>query len=76
MSISSRLAPHQRVFASFAVYAFGLGQIYPRLPDVKAAMGLSEAENIAGFIYIGTAETPPKERQRPDVENLTEFWTA
>jgi len=44
--------------------------------DVKAAMDLSETENIAGFIYIGTAEMPPKERQRPEVETLTHFWTA
>ena len=43
---------------------------------VKTAMGLSETENISGFIYIGTAETPPKERQRPEVKNLTQFWTA
>ncbi len=53
MSLSSRLAPHQRVFASFAVYAFGLGQIYPRLPDVKSAMGIEEGA--LGLALIGAA---------------------
>jgi MFS family permease len=43
MSISARLQPHHRVFAAFAIYAFGLGQIFPRLPDIKFAMGIEEA---------------------------------
>lgn len=42
MSISTRLSPHHRIFAAFAVYAFALGQIFPRLPDIKAAMGIEE----------------------------------
>ncbi len=53
MTLSARLHPHQRVFASFAVYAFGLGQIYPRLPDVKAAMGIEEGA--LGLALIGAA---------------------
>lgn len=53
MTLSSRLHPHQRVFASFAVYAFGLGQIYPRLPDVKAAMGIEEGA--LGLALMGLA---------------------
>ncbi len=53
MTLSTRLHPHQRVFASFAVYAFGLGQIYPRLPDVKAAMGIEEGA--LGLALIGAA---------------------
>ena len=42
MSLSARLQPHHRVFAVFAIYAFGLGQIFPRLPDIKFAMGIEE----------------------------------
>ncbi len=38
-------------------------------------MGLSEQEKVAGFIYIGTAVESSKERPRPDVENLTSFYT-
>lgn len=42
MSLSARLQPHHRVFAAFAIYAFGLGQIFPRLPDIKFAMEIEE----------------------------------
>ena len=42
VSFSARLQPHHRVFAVFAIYAFGLGQIFPRLPDIKFAMGIEE----------------------------------
>lgn len=51
MSPSARLSPHHRVFAAFAVYAFGLGQLFPRLPDVKAAMGIEEGA--LGLALIG-----------------------
>lgn len=44
--------------------------------DIQNALGLSEAEKIAGFIYIGTATVPSKERPRPDLSALTEYWTA
>lgn len=44
--------------------------------DVKAAMGLSEVENISGFIYIGTPEAPSKERVRPDVQSITTHWSS
>lgn len=33
-------------------------------------VGVKDHENIAGFIYIGTAKTNPKERKRPDVSLL------
>ena len=51
MSPSGRLAPHHRVFAAFAIYAFGLGQIFPRLPDVKLALGIEEGA--LGLALIG-----------------------
>ena len=69
MPLSSRLGPQHRVFAAFAVYAFGLGQIFPRLPDVKAAMGIEEgALGLAligapvGVIIALTLSTPLIER--------------
>ncbi|MEO0398847.1 MAG: nitroreductase [Pseudomonadota bacterium] len=37
---------------------------------VKAAFRLAEGEEFAGFIYIGTASTPPKERARPVLGGL------
>ena len=44
--------------------------------DVQKALGLSSAEKVAGFIYIGRPEAQPKERQRPDVKSLTAMWSS
>ena len=44
-------------------------------PRVDAVLGLAEGEKIAGFVYLGTAGEPPLERVRPDVANLTSWWT-
>jgi MFS family permease len=53
MSFGLRLAPHHRVFGAFAIYSFGLGNIFPRLPDIKAAMGVQE-----GALGLGLIGTP------------------
>lgn len=42
--------------------------------DVRAALGLSEREKVAGFIYVGTAQMPSSERARPDLESLVSNW--
>lgn len=34
-------------------------------------LGLTEEENIAGFIHIGTETSAPPERPRPDINSLT-----
>jgi nitroreductase len=41
---------------------------------VNAALGLSESEKVAGYIYIGTPDLPATERARPKVEEKIEFW--
>lgn len=41
---------------------------------IHKEIGLTEAEKVAGFIYLGTASAPPKERDRPDISNLTTYW--
>jgi nitroreductase len=43
-------------------YAFDL--------DAQRAFGLADGEQIAGFIYVGTANEPPLERVRPDLADL------
>ena len=43
---------------------------------VQAALGLHGHEQIAGFIYLGTAREKPAERQRPVVSNKVERWTG
>lgn len=41
---------------------------------VLMELGLGDDEKVAGFVYIGTASEPPRERQRPVMANIvTEF---
>ncbi len=41
---------------------------------VRAALGLSEHDAIAGFMHIGTPVEPPKERPRPDLTDIVSIW--
>ncbi|MEM9840754.1 MAG: nitroreductase [Pseudomonadota bacterium] len=41
---------------------------------VVQAMHLEEGERVVGFVYIGTASEPPKERARMDAADLTQAW--
>jgi len=43
---------------------------------VQAALGMKPGEQIAGFIYLGTAKEQPVERQRPDVAQKATRWTG
>lgn len=47
---------------------------YAYEPRVLRALGLSEAERVAGFVCIGTASQEPLERQRPRTDDLVTFW--
>jgi MFS family permease len=53
VGIGVRLSPAKRVYAGFAVYSFGLGNIFPRLPDIQHAMGVQE-----GALGLGLIGTP------------------
>ncbi len=44
------LSPARRVFAGFAVYSFAMGNIFPRLADVQADMGVTTAALGLGLI--------------------------
>ena len=50
------LSPAHRVFAGFAIYSFGMGNIFPRLAEVQAGMGVTTAALGLGLIGapIGT----------------------
>jgi len=50
MSFGLNLAPQHRVYAGFAIYSFSMGNIFPRLPDIKAAMGVQEGALGLGLI--------------------------
>ncbi len=41
---------------------------------VHAALGMKPGEQIAGFIYLGTAKEHPVERQRPDMAEKAVRW--
>jgi len=45
-------------------------------PGVKQVLGLGENEDVAGFIYIGTASEQQADRDRPDVDEITTHWQA
>ena len=50
MPLGLNLAPQHRVYAGFAIYSFSMGNIFPRLPDIKAAMGIEEGALGLGLI--------------------------
>lgn len=43
---------------------------------VHAALGMHGHEQVAGFIYLGTAKNDPVERQRPAVSGKATRWTG
>lgn len=51
--MSSFLTAPRRVFAGFAIYAFSLGNIFPRVGDIQLAMGVEE-----GAIGLGLIGAP------------------
>lgn len=65
----------------YAATAMGYGanwitDWYAYDPEARAVLGLSPDEQVAGFVFIGTAAEPPQERVRPDVAALTSEWKS
>ena len=63
-----------------AAEAMGLGanwitDWYSYDPAALAILGVAEGEQVAGFLYLGTASEPPQERARPQVAALTTEWS-
>ena len=50
MALGLSLSPSRRVFASFAIYAFAMGNIFPRIGDVQLQMGVSTGALGLGLI--------------------------
>lgn len=42
--------------------------------SVREALGCDERDNIAGFIYIGTASEKNEERERPTLSDIMNSW--
>ena len=41
---------------------------------VLTALGVQNKERVAGFIYIGTAQEQPVERDRPKLDDIVTYW--
>lgn len=53
-----------------------LTEWYAYSPAVRAKLGLTDAERIAGFIYIGTPKERQADRDRPALSDIVTHWTA
>ncbi len=53
MPIGLHLPPQQHVYAGFALHALTMGSIFPRMPDIMAAMGVGE-----GALGLGLMGAP------------------
>jgi len=58
-----------------AVHALGyaanwITEWYAYDPRIRAALGLSDHERIAGFVHIGTPVRPPEDRPRPPLSEI------
>jgi nitroreductase len=47
---------------------------YAYSPGVAQALKLTPSEKVAGFIYIGTAQEKPEERERPEMSDIVQRW--
>lgn len=47
---------------------------YAYSDTVRTALRLDDHERVAGFVYIGTAQEPPKERPRPVLADIVSDW--
>jgi nitroreductase len=44
--------------------------------SVAAALGLADHEQVAGFVYVGTATEPQPDRDRPALADIVSRWQA
>ncbi|MTI19373.1 nitroreductase [Rhodobacteraceae bacterium RKSG542] len=44
--------------------------------EASRTLGVKEGERFAGFIHIGTPSMTPTERPRPDVAEITSYWSG
>lgn len=75
----SAAAVCQQMLLAAAALGWGANWItdwYSYDASAREILGLGDGEQVAGFLYLGTASEPPQERARPDVATLTTEWTA
>jgi nitroreductase len=49
---------------------------YAEDPGVAAELGLSDTEQIIGFLYFGSRDGLPKPLPERKVDNYVSYWTA
>ncbi len=47
---------------------------YAYSAGVREALGLAANERVAGFVYVGTAQERPEERERPALTDIVSAW--
>lgn len=52
-----------------------LTEWYSYHPQINATLKIGEGETIAGFVYIGTETEKNSDRDRPNVDHITKYWT-
>lgn len=63
----------------FAANAYGYGtnwvtEWYSYHPEINTLLDVKDGETIAGFIYIGSATETNADRDRPNIESITQFY--
>ena len=68
---------HQMLLAARAMgfASQWLSEWYAYDASIKMTLGVKPSEQIAGFIYIGEASEPPKERARPNIAKKVKKWS-
>ncbi len=72
MFLSGGMAAMNLMLAANAL-GYGTNMItnwYSDVPEGRAILGLAPHERVIGFVHIGSYETPPAERPRPDPATL------
>jgi nitroreductase len=74
----SAAAVCQQMLLAAAAMGWGANWItdwYSYDPRGRKILGVTDDEQVAGFLYLGTATEAPQERARPDVAAITREWT-
>jgi len=75
----SAAAVCQQMLLAAAALGWGANWItdwYSYDPSGREILGVEGSEQVAGFLYLGTATEPPQERPRPDVAAITTTWAG
>ena len=65
----------------YAAQAMGFGanwitDWYAYDPEALNLLGVATDERVAGFVFMGTAVSPPQERERPQLRPLVTIWRS